>query len=86
MDHISPITLISSEKLRNLEEMHLDSIKYYRNLGILQDVEGYTRRLLDLFRSFNVAEVPRNGSRAGIAQCFLHMSLYLLFPKYFMTL
>ncbi|XP_020177693.1 phenylacetaldehyde reductase [Aegilops tauschii subsp. strangulata] len=65
VDHNSPITPISSAKLRNLgwkprelEETLLDSIEYYRKTGILQDgeEEGHACRLPDLFRFFHAAE------------------------------
>ncbi|PNT64842.1 cinnamoyl-CoA reductase 2-like [Brachypodium distachyon] len=57
------ITPFSSEKLRNLgwkprelEETLLDSIEYYREMGILQNVEAQTCRLPDLFRHLHAAE------------------------------
>ncbi|KAI4989739.1 hypothetical protein ZWY2020_038102 [Hordeum vulgare] len=59
----SPTTLITSGKLndlgwkaRALEETLLDSINYYRKTGILQDGEGQTYRLPDIFRRFQAAE------------------------------
>ncbi|XP_037473217.1 phenylacetaldehyde reductase-like [Triticum dicoccoides] len=59
----SPVTPISSAKLSNLgwnpralEETLLDSIEYYRKMGILQDVEGQTYRLPDIFRHYQAAE------------------------------
>ncbi|KAK1631883.1 hypothetical protein QYE76_006198 [Lolium multiflorum] len=64
-DQNSPITPISSEKLKNqgwkpraLEETLLDSVEYYRKTGILQDVEGEGQacRLPDLFQFFHAAE------------------------------
>ncbi|XP_044949818.1 phenylacetaldehyde reductase-like [Hordeum vulgare subsp. vulgare] len=61
--HNSPVTPISSAKLSNLgwkpralEETLLDSIEYYRKTGILQDVEGQTYRLPDIFRHFQAAD------------------------------
>ncbi|VAI18869.1 unnamed protein product [Triticum turgidum subsp. durum] len=65
VDHNSPITPISSAKLRNLgwkprelEEMLVDSIEYYRKMGILQDGEGegHACRLPDIFRFFHASE------------------------------
>ena len=63
MDHNSPITPISSAKLRNLgwkprelEETLLDSIEYHRKMGNLQDVEGQAYRLPDIFRHFQAAD------------------------------
>ncbi|XP_048559901.1 cinnamoyl-CoA reductase 1-like isoform X2 [Triticum urartu] len=59
----SPVTPISSAKLSNLgwnpralEETLLDSIEYYRKMGILQDVEGQTYRLPYIFRHYQAAE------------------------------
>uniref|UniRef100_A0A453L5D7 NAD-dependent epimerase/dehydratase domain-containing protein n=1 Tax=Aegilops tauschii subsp. strangulata TaxID=200361 RepID=A0A453L5D7_AEGTS len=58
----SPGTPVSSAKLSNLgwkpralEETLLDSIEYYRKTGILQDVEGQTYRLPDIFRHYQAA-------------------------------
>ncbi|CAM0952042.1 unnamed protein product [Alopecurus aequalis] len=65
VDHSSPITPISSEKLKNLgwkpralEETLQDSIEYYRKTGILQDAEGEGQacRLPDFFQFFHAAE------------------------------
>ncbi|KAM0861780.1 hypothetical protein ACQ4PT_045642 [Festuca glaucescens] len=64
-DQNSPITPISSEKLKSqgwkpraLEETLLDSVEYYRKTGILQDVEGEGQacRLPDLFQFFHATE------------------------------
>lgn len=62
-DHDTRITPMSSEKLRNLgwkprevEETLLDSVEYCRETGILQDVEGRSYRLPDVFRLFHAAE------------------------------
>ncbi|KAM3258405.1 hypothetical protein ACQJBY_050269 [Aegilops geniculata] len=59
----SRITPISSGKLSNLgwkpralEETLLDSIEYHRKTGSLQDVEGQTYRLPDIFRHFQAAD------------------------------
>ncbi|XBI82187.1 hypothetical protein VPH35_090931 [Triticum aestivum] len=58
----SPVTPISLAKLSNLgwtpralEETLLDSIECYRRMGILQDVEGQTYRLPDIFRHYQAA-------------------------------
>ncbi|KAF7073213.1 hypothetical protein CFC21_078243 [Triticum aestivum] len=65
VEHNSPITPTSSEKLRNLgwkprklEETLLDSIEYYQKTGLLQDAEGngYSCHLPEMFSFFHAAK------------------------------
>ena len=78
VDHIAPETLILSTKLRNLEEMPLDIIEYYRKQQFCM-MWRHNYCLLDVLCLFHVAEVTTNEWRVAVqtARCFLHMSLCL---------
>lgn len=59
VDHITPITLILSTILMNLEEMPLDIIKYYRKIAILHDVVGWTTAFLIFYAFFMLPKCGR---------------------------